>query len=109
VSRQATVCLLSVQTEAWGYAEGKWAASKPANGSMFGNPRMQLHLYLWEFFLQLAGAPVRLYRNYTAASANRRGWQGFPEYDPRPSHLPCGWPHCMLGNVVLTTFWLDLM
>lgn len=56
MSRQATVCMLSVQMEAWGSAEGKRAVSKPANGCAFGSPSMQLHLYLWEFLLQLAGA-----------------------------------------------------
>lgn len=56
MSRQATVCMLSVQMEAWGYAEGKRAVSEPANGRMFGSLRMQLHLDHWEFFLQLAGA-----------------------------------------------------
>lgn len=91
MSRQATVCLLSVQMEAWGYAEGKYAVSKPANGSVFGSLRMQLYLYLWEFLPQLAGAlsdNVGTIRNHTAASAIRRGQQGFSAYDPRPSHSP---------------------
>lgn len=98
--------MLSVQMEAWGYAEGKRAVSEPANGRMFGSLRMQLHLYLWEFFLQLAGA--------LSDNVGTTQLLQLQEEDSRASQgmtpgFPCGWPQCMLGNVVLTISWLDLI
>lgn len=72
--------------EAWGYAEGKCAVSEPANGGMFGSLRMQLHQYLWEFLLQLAGALSDNVGTTLLLQLLEEDSRRFSGYDPKPSH-----------------------
>lgn len=100
--------MLSVQMEAWGYAEGKCACLQASKWQCVWEYENAAEPIPLGVPLPACKSPVRQWGNYTAASAAGRQ-QDFSGYDPMPCNSPCGWPHCMLGNVVLTTSWPDLM